>query len=188
MPIRYYRDLNKIDNEATLGLRGTPGSLAYLTHTIVTHNHSNERWFGKATTPNAEIHVADRLGSNNGSFQVDAGNNTWGAWVQVLGSGDTPIKVGSVYFDLHSIQIEAAERTATYYIQVSYGETGAGALLLEQYNEFPFTPQSVQGKPAPIRIQTPRIAAGMKMWVRVLCPGQNTATLNFYIGLHEYDG
>jgi hypothetical protein len=188
MPTRYYQNLNKIDSYATNGIRGTVDSLSYRVHTIELHNHSNERWFGKATTPNGEIHVADRLGVNNGSFQTDAGNDTWGDWIQIIGSSDTPVTVSMVSFDLHGIQIEAAERTSTYYIQLAYGSTGEGALALNQYNEFPFTPQSVQGKPAPLKIQTPRIAVGTKMWIRVMCPGQNTATLNFYIGLHEYDG
>jgi hypothetical protein len=151
------------------------------------HLHSNERWYGAAVTPSGETHVADRIGVGVVAFQIDAGNNNWGSWLQVLGSSDTPADAGGLYFDGHRIQISAAERTAVYFIQFSAAETAAAGLTALTYTEFVYKPASVQGKPAPIVIQTRRAAAGTKLWARCMCPLQNTATLDFFFGVHEYE-
>jgi len=38
------------------------------------------------------------------------------------------------------------------------------------------------------KVQTGRAPAGSKLWARCMCPGQNTGTLDFYLGIHEYVG
>jgi hypothetical protein len=151
------------------------------------HLHSNERWYGAAAVPVGETHIADRIGAGINPFQIDAGNSVWGSWVQVLGSNDTPADSGSLYFDGHRINIVAAERTATYFVQFSAAETAVAGVAAGTYTEFVFKPQSVQGRPAPIIIQTRRAATGTKLWSRCLCLGQNTGTLDFYFGVHEYE-
>lgn len=152
-----------------------------------THIHSYGRWMEKAAVPNGEIHVADRIGSGGGAFQIDAGNDDWGTWVQILGSNDTPIQTGKVKFDLHRIIIEASERNETYFIQIGFGDSGAAALIADDITETVLEPLSNQVDSAPIIIQDKRSDSGIKVWVRCMCPGQNTATVDFYIGFHEYD-
>ena len=71
-------------------------SLAYRTAEIETHMHSRGSWFGMAITPTA-THLADRIGPLVQPFQLDAGNEDWGAWVQVLGSDDTPARDTNAY-------------------------------------------------------------------------------------------
>jgi hypothetical protein len=181
-------ETDKIDNAATDGLAGVSNSLAYRTHEIEKHFHSYEKGFGLAAVPSGETHRADRLGVGINPFQIDAGNNDWGSWVQVIGSSDTPAVSGNAYFDFHTVTIVAAERTATYFIQFAAGASGAAALSAETFTEKIFKPQSVQGKPADILVQMPRVIATTKIWVRCLCFGQNTATLDFYETLHEYEG
>ena len=176
------------DSIETQGLAGTHNSLAYRVHEIERHLHSYERWMELADTPAAETHRADAAGTGAGIFQIDAGNDTWGAWLQVLGSSDTPVIAGSAYFDLHSLVFVAAERNLPYVIQVAYGATGAAALTAESYTEAIFVPQSNVIDTGPVVLHSRRAAAGTKTWVRCMCPGQNTATLNFMIGLHEYEG
>jgi len=149
---------------------------------IENHLHSWGRWYGKATTPSA-THFADRIGSDNGSFQIDAGNDTWGTWVQLLGSGDTS---GLPFFDLHRIQITASERSNRYDIQIGYGASGAGALTAGTYDEFPFIADSAAVRTDVREIQCDRSPAGSLWWARCKCAGQNTATLDFLIGLHPY--
>jgi len=39
-----------------------------------------------------------------------------------------------------------------------------------------------------IPVQTGRAPAGSKLWFRCMCPGENTAWMQFYIGIHEYEG
>jgi len=170
------------------GLAAPSGSVMYRVGEIERHLHSYEIGFETAAVPNAEIHVADAIGDGAGAFQIDAGNDDWGAWVQVLGSSDTPFRSGSVKFDLHRIEIEAAEQNQTYFIQIAFGESGAIALAAEDYTETIVSPASNLIDSGPIEIQTRRIAVGTKAWVRCKCPGQNTATLDFYPLLHEYEG
>jgi len=97
-------DVNKIDAEATLGLTGVLDSLAYRVHEIERHLHSSASWFGVANTPTA-TKKADRIGTCTGPFVIDGGDSsaapTWGAWVQILGSEDTPARTDQVYFDPH---------------------------------------------------------------------------------------
>ena len=178
----------KIDSVATDGLSGTHNSLAYRVHEIERHVHSYERWFETADTPSGETHVADSVGSGGGAFQIDAGNDDWGSWVQILGSSDTPAIAGSAYFDLHKIVVEATERNETYFIQIASGTSGATALAAGDYTETVMHPLTNQVDSSPIVVQDRRQAAGTKVWARCICPGQDTATLDFYFGLHEYEG
>jgi hypothetical protein len=182
-------DKQKIDSFATDGLTGVSNSLAYRTHEIERHLHHWERWFGLAAVPDAEVHRADSIVDNVAPFQADGGNDTWGSWLQVLGSSDTPAITGSAYYDLHQIDVVAAERAnTTYLIQIALGASGAAALTAGDYSELVFHPQSVQGRPAPLTFQARRVVVTTKAWVRILARGQNTGTMDFYVGLHEYEG
>jgi hypothetical protein len=181
-------ETDKIDQAPVDGLLGTPGSLAAEIQEIEIHLHSCESWFEVALTPNGEIHVADRIGSGGGRFRVDAGNDAWGDWKLILGSSDTPARIGMVKFDLHRIVVAAAEKATDYFIQIAFGETGAIALNNNHYTDLVFVPQSVQGKAAPFETKSGRWMAGTKTWVRCKAPGQNTSHFDFYFGLHEYPG
>ena len=180
-------DQDKIDSHAVDGLLGVSNSLAYKVHEIERHLHSGARWFETAAVASGETHVADRIGTGGGAFQIDAGNDDWGAWVQVLGSTDTPVKAGRTHFDPHQFIVEASERAATYFIQMGRGATGAAALTADTYTEFVYS-ATVQKDTGIIPVQTGRAPATSKVWVRCMCPGQATATLDFYFGLHEYEG
>jgi len=181
-------DVSKIDGAATSGLTGVADSLAYRVHEIERHLHNYERALELAAVPNGEAHVADRAGTGGGPFVIDAGDDTWGAWVQILGSADTPTIPGKVRFDPQRIQISGAERNATYIIQIGAGASAAAALTAGTFTEFVYTPEAVQTKPDWLNIGFRAQAAGTKLWARCICPGQNTAYLNFYLGLHEYEG
>lgn len=179
----------EIDGAATDGLLGVADSLAYRAAEVERHLHSYERWFGLAAVPVGETHVADGVLANPSPFRIDAGNDTWGAWVQVLGSTDTPVNVGDAYFDLHRVEIVGVETAnVTYFIQVASGESGAAALAAGTYTEFVFRPQSANGRPAPVEMQDRRVAVGTKVWMRNLAKGENTAYLDLYVGVHSYEG
>ena len=181
-------DLQKVDSAATRGLLGVEDSLAYRIHELERHLHSYERWFELAAVPNGTIHRGDAIGTGAGAFQIDAGNDVYGAWVQVLGSSDTPAIAGSTHYNVHRINVEATERAFTYVIQIGFGVTGAAALTAGTYTEVPFTPATNLIDSGPIIVQTRRQTAGTLAWARCICPGQNTATMDFYIGIHEYEG
>ena len=182
-----YQAMKYLYHEST----GNPksNSLAYRVMEIETHLHSGERWFEDAGVPAAGTHEADRIGTvgGGGPFQIDAGNNTWGSWVQILGSDDTPADTGKTHFDLHRISIVTTERNNTYFIQIGCDTTAADSLTNGTYTEFVYEPITTKDENAPLPVQTKRATAGTKAWARCMCPGQNTATLDFYFGLHEYD-
>ena len=161
---------------------------AILAQTVIIerHLHYYARWFGVAVTPNLEIHVADRAGDAVSAFQIDAGNNDWGSWVQILGSSDTPVVLAMPFFDLHKLQFPTVERDETYIMQIAFGATGADGLSAGDFTEEVYTPGGNKVRADNVLISCERIAAGTKAWARCKCPGQDTATMDFYIGLHEY--
>lgn len=180
-------DAMKLDSAATDGLTGVSNSLAYRVHEIERHLHSAGSWFEVAAVPNLTAHAADRIGDGAGAFQIDAGNDDWGTWVQILGSSDTPARTGGAYFDPHQFIVEAAEKAATYFIQIGRGASGAAALTAGTYTEFIYS-ATVQKDTGIIKVQSGRAPAGSLLWARCMAPGEDTATLDFYFGIHEYEG
>ena len=176
---------DKIDSKATDGLAGAHNSIAYRLEEVEKHFHSAGSWFGAAATPAGETHIADRVGPAIAAFALDAGDDDWGAWVQILGSDDTPARGTNAYFDPHLIVVTSTERTLPYFIQFSRGDSGAAGLSAGTYTEFVLDFVTNKGGTI-VPVQTGRAPAGDKLWARCLCPGQNTAAMSFYIGLHEY--
>ena len=182
-------ETDKIDGAAADGLLGTADSLAYLAGKIERHQHSYERWFGVAGTPAPETHVADRIGTTSSPFQADAGNDTWGDWLQVLGSADTPATPAMAVYDPHRIMVVALENAnAIHFVQLALGASGGAALTAGTYSELVFKPLSVQGQETILMIQTRGVDVGTKAWIRVWVVGKNTSTMEFFIGIHEYEG
>lgn len=180
-------DTSKIDDAAVDGLAGTSNSLAYRVAEIERHLHSGARWFETATAPDGEVHVADRIGSGAGAFQIDAGNLTWGSWTQILGSDDTPTVEGKTHFDPHLLVVEDNERAGTYFIQFARGDSGAAGYAAGNYTELVLDMTNKAGGEI-IPVQTGRAPAGSKLWARCMCPAFDTGTMDFYIGIHEYEG
>ena len=157
------------------------------TEIVEAHNHTRDRFFGRAAAPNAEIHCADPVGSSPGAFQIDAGNNDFGAWVCILGSSDTPLIADRYYHDISKIEIVSTERIALHIIQICFGTgTPDAAYTAGDYTETLFNATALSGRSVFEEIKNPRIPNGTKMWARCKCPGQNTATLDFYWGAHSY--
>jgi hypothetical protein len=173
----------KIDNEAVDGLGGVADSLAYKVNEIERHHHNDEKIFGLAGTPSGETHVADRITLLPEPFQADAGNNTWGSWLQVMGSSDSPIVGGGAYYDFHEILIVGHEHNTTpYFIQIAGGESAglAAKISSEDFTETSVITGAGSSETGPILVKSRRAAAGVKCWVRIWAKGQNTGTLDFY--------
>ena len=164
----------RIDDQATFGLEGVHNSLAYRVHEIEKHLHNSEDWFGLAVTPDAELHRADDIVDYTNAnvinpFQIDAGNDNWGSWVQILGSSDTPNRTGMVKFDLHHIQVVASQTTnVEAFIQIAYGASGAAALAAMQYSTIPYLTPTNQAAEGSMPMMMPRVDAGTKVWARLL--------------------
>ena len=180
----------KVDEVAVNGLAGVEDSLAYKVAELERHAHSWERWFGAATVPAGETHVADRINDTSAPFQMDAGNDTWGAWVQVLGSTDLPVVAGRVKYDIHKLVFTDVEKNGKIHkLQIAFGASGAAALAAETYTELIFfSSLGFPGDALPARLQTRRQGVDTKIWARVWVVGENTGTIDFFYGLHEYEG
>jgi len=186
MPDITTTDVNKIDNEAVDGLAGVPDSLAYKIHEIENHLHNWERWVGLAAVPSGETHRFDI--DSMIPFQMDAGNDTWGPWLQIVGSTDFPIISGMTYRDAHRILITDVERDKVITrIQIAGGEDADAAVAADNYTEFMITPQK-DAKQTPVDIMTGRAPSATKGWIRCWVAGQNTGTVDFFMGVHEYVG
>jgi len=92
-----------------------------------------------------------------------------------------------VKFDPHQLIIETVERSATYFMQIGRADASADIITNGTYTELVYAAASAKNT-AIIFAQTGRAPVGSKLWARCKCPGQNTAYLDFYIGIHEYQG
>lgn len=145
-----------------------------------------ERRYGLAVTPNAEVHVADSIndGTAVAPFVADAGNDAWGNWLQIIGSGD----IAANKYRMNSLIITAAETGGiVYFIQTGFGATGAASLTAGTYTEMVFESTVAVIRTTILTLSHREVPAGTKGWVRILCRGTNTSTLSFYIGLHVFE-
>ncbi len=150
------------------------------------HDHSYEHWFGPHGTPVAEATIAVSMGTTTQTFQLASGNDQYGAWLQILGSSDTPHVAGKASFQIHGILISAVQRaTSAHVIQIGFGDSGAAALSADDVLEVPYKPSAASLRSAPIFVQTEEAVAGTKVWARARAIGQASGTLDFYFGLHE---
>lgn len=162
------------DTVESPGLLAVYESDSYRVAEIERHIHSYERWFGSG-------------GQTLTPFTIDSGNNTWGAWVQILTAANTPVTVGNAYYDLHRLLVTTAERNTPYRVQLGFGASGAAALTAGEYTEVMYAPNVGLIDAAPVEVQGRRHAAGTPAWARCW-NAADTGTLTFYVGLHEYEG
>ena len=174
----------------TLNIKPTLDDVLAEAVEIEHHLHNHEKWLGLAGTPDTEVHRADRITLNAAPFVLTSGDNDWGAWLQILGSTDTPVETGKTKFDFHEfLVVSHTDNNTVYQIQIVDGESAgiAAKLTAEDFTEIMLvTPAAPAGAAGPVEIINKRVAAGTKVWARILARGQ-TGTLSIYVGLHEYD-
>ncbi len=182
-------ETEKIDNVSASGLTGAPGSVSYEIEEVDRHIHNFERWMSKAAAAVGETHVADRITDSQTPFQADGGNDTWGPWIQVLGSDDTPVRTAQEKYDMHRLLIVSHEHnTNCYFVQIGFGESGAAALSAESYTEITLVTGSGATEVGPVDLLSRRQDKETKAWARVWAVGKDTGTLDFLLGIHEYEG
>lgn len=176
------------------GLAGAvDGSLAHAAIKVERHVHGYPHFFGVAATPTG-AHKADLVEDLTGvgvfgaatAFTLDAGNEVFGTWVQLLGSGDTPVWGPNTHYDMHWVHIRDAERAELYILQFAFGAVAADAVTAKAYSVALVQPDATNRISVAAPMNSEPIAAGTLAWARAFCPGQNTATINILPGLHEY--
>jgi len=154
------------------------------------HLHNSERWFGIAAVPTATDWADDTLGA----FQAISGNGVYGAdaddEAEILGTADTPAQTGKLKFDVHRILVVDTSVGTIYKVRFVWGTgTMADAITAGQYSEAMYlidaaNPQQSGG--SPVDIIMPRLDVGTKVWLQCRNATDN-ATIDFFVGIHEYD-
>jgi hypothetical protein len=183
-------ETDKIDSAAINGLSGVSNSLGYKIEEIERHIHGQEKWLGLAASPSGETHRADEMDGSIQPFQLVSGNNDFGPWLQVLGSSDTPIKSGNLFFDAHRYLVTSTNSTSPFIIQAVEGESAdlASKIANKDYTAVPYISATNNNDSGIEGIMSSRVPAGSKVWLRCACVGQNGPVINFYYGIHEYEG
>jgi len=175
------------------GLLSTSDSLGYRVAEIERHFHSNERWLGKLP-----VQTPTQWGKRLPCFtpyRAISGASTWGAdandEAQVLGTADTPVIAGNTRYDIHRIFVSDASDSGVYNIRLVYGTgTMADAIIAEQFSTMMMRMDAATGQIAhgPVTAQM-RCGTGgaTKVWVQV-ASASNNAWIDFFVGLHEYEG
>jgi len=176
-------ETNKMDLAPGNGLLGVPNSLSYGIAENDRHNHSSEYWFGAAVTPDLEVHVADRIGPGVVAFQLLGGTSDYGNFVLIHGSEDTTTQ-GFVKGDAHRMMVDDVSTTAVTFVRFYQGESAARVFLTEVV----IKAQSNQIDSGPIEIQMPRIDFDAKIWAQCMTLGESAKTVDFYYGIHGYEG
>lgn len=174
--------------QASQALQATLLSTLAEVEIVEHHFHSNHHSFGLAASPSGETHRAD-LTNQVAPFVLTTGNNGFGAWVQLIGSSDTPIESGKGFFDLTEINITNTNDNAAYTIQFAAGESAdlAAKVTAKDYTGRLFQRDTTQvtGGDRPLGMK--RYASGTKIWARAAAVGVNAKTIAFYLnGIHEY--
>ena len=160
------------------------------------HLHNVEVWLEPKEVPVAGTNEAVVCGTRPTiacpAFDIDAGNETWGTWVCVLGSGDTPAAIGAYtgltgyrYYDLHKIGIQTSERSVLTLIQFGFGTVAAG-VLTGPYTTIWWNPTAATGKSESILFMAPHTSVGTQTWARALIPNADTGHVYFNYGMHFY--
>jgi len=150
------------------------------------HLHNRERWFGKSADQSGNDWAVEagltvfRAISGNGDFGADLNDEA-----KVLGTDDTPAIEGMTKFDLHRIEVQAASNANPFVIRIIYGSGTMGdAEAAGQYTDI-MVMEARKGSPVEV-IMKRRTCGTDKVWVRVK-NGTDNATLDFFVGSHEYE-
>lgn len=159
-----------------------------LSNKIDTEPHAPERFCGLNSSPSFPTTAADF--NTMTPYQATSGNDDWGAWLHIIGSTDTPVISGKDTYDIHEVEISSVSTAAFTRMQIGWDATTTTAILSNNtYTEVVYQPSGVgiNISAAPIGIRMPDLDVGVLMFVRVWMDGQNAATVDFFVGTHEFD-
>lgn len=149
------------------------------------HNHNRSRTFGLR---------APQTGTNWGDpatltpYVVVSGNNTWGASVQGLGTGDTPVFTTSKLFDPRRFLVVANTSNTVGRIRMIYGsptQTDVQSIAAGQWTEEPFIRDSSAIPKGDFDFRVPLILCGWQLWFQYW-NATNLASISFLFSIHEY--
>jgi hypothetical protein len=167
-------------------LTSSISSLAVEADFIEEHLHNKERWFGISADQSGDDWA---LQETLNPYQATSGNNTWGTATpaKIFGPDDTPIFDGGVRGDFHRILVVANSSATVYKLRIVWGAgTNVEAVTAGQYTEFMFIKEVADKNRKILDVMCPKIASGSNMWIECW-NATNSATIDFFVGVHEYD-
>jgi len=152
------------------------------------HIHNRERWYGKRN-PQTATQWSD--GATLLPYRCISGNNTWGPdandEAQLFGTADTPIFAGGRRLDFHRILILANNSNSVYRLRIIWGTGTIGdAIAAGDWSSFMFVRDSTSTQRKIMDMMSPKIFAATKIWMQCWNVTDD-ATIDFFIGVHEYD-
>lgn len=114
--------------------------------------------------------------------------DTYGTWVQILDSLDTPIVTGKTHFTISKILPTNVTASTLFKVQIAWGAASgqAAALTAGNYIEFNYISGAAAGDRAPIDIFSPLIPAGVDAWARVRSTAETAVTFDFLYAIREF--
>lgn len=152
---------------------------------IERHLHNRERWFGISANQTGDDWA---LRGTLNPFQLTSGADDWGAWAKVLGPDDTPAIAGMVKYDGHRVLITDLGAATPFIMQLAWGVDPAAALIAGLFTEFMLVAADAVVARAgglPVDIITKRVDVGTPIYART--KAATADTLDFFIGIHEYE-
>lgn len=144
-------------------------------------------------------HVVDRfLGVDAGTNEV-AGDtdvpfelagtvqDTYGSWVQILDSGDTPLVLGNKHFSISKVLPINATASKLFKVQIAWGDPSgqAAALAKGDYVELIYQTGASLNDHDSISVFTPLIPAGKDVWARVRSTSATAVDFDFLFAIRE---
>jgi hypothetical protein len=186
----------QIESQRTAGLFSEPDSISHQNAVLLAHFLSYSRVMAKAVTPIGNRHVADSISMIPQSllaFTANAGNNTYGPWVQILGDDDTGFPSGGEniyeFYEIIGVDVYKANQSAPFGIIVAFGENPDSSLTAGNYFDtiyMPGIPPSILSDHTLSTCIRQRV--GTKAWLKTWAYGKTSGVLDFYITIIGYPG
>ncbi len=150
--------------------------------------HTPEEFCGANASPVFPTTAADS--DTKTPFVLTGGNDTWGAWLHMIGSTDLPVRTGKVAFDIHEVFISSVSTASAGKIQIGWDLTTSSVILAnETYSSVMFRPSGVgvNLSAVPVGLRMPDVPVGTLIFGRCWVFDENGATVSVFLGDHEFD-
>lgn len=117
-----------------------------------------------------------------------AADSTFGTDVQVLGTGDTPIRTGMNFFEFAEGFMVAVNSNTVYKLRIACGASYSDAVSNGDYTDIWIRGDSSnpqQSSPIEFEIGSERFPAGSLVWIAI-ANAAGAQTASFLFAIHEY--
>ena len=149
------------------------------------HFHNYNNLFGLAAAPTA-THFGDR--ERLTPYVIESAADDFGNAVGLIGSADTPVRVGSIYYDPRIISVVDTSNATPSCLRLIWktpAQSIVDAIAAMQYSDVPIQQMTAAGQAKPQEGWMIRVAVGNELWGQVK-NATNHATVSVLVNMHEY--